>query len=219
MNKRPGLLLYYSSMTVSAAFVADVDSWLRSVCTVGRLLLPLLPLYNFMRRSILLPSSHSCPYHWSPMPTIICGCLPGRCVDSRRFHVVFAGISVTELDSKDFTYFGVRFLNRMPYFAHLYRPSSCISGLWLDQYTGGRICLQREDGDSWYPWSWFKGTCCLMCMASFTLRLPIRLSAENIHFTILPPVSGPSNKPPLHDHGRRNGSKRWIRFRKNLLQS
>ena len=34
----------HSSMTVSAAFVADVDRRLRRVCRVGRLLLPLLPL-------------------------------------------------------------------------------------------------------------------------------------------------------------------------------
>ena len=31
-------------MRVSAAFVADVDSWLRRVCRVGRLALPLPPL-------------------------------------------------------------------------------------------------------------------------------------------------------------------------------
>ena len=44
----------HSSMTVSAAFVADVDRWWRRLCRVGRLLLPLLPLYSFMHRSILL---------------------------------------------------------------------------------------------------------------------------------------------------------------------
>ena len=46
-------------MTVSAAFVSDVDRWWRRVCRVGRLLLPLLPLYSFMHRSILISSSHS----------------------------------------------------------------------------------------------------------------------------------------------------------------
>ena len=84
----------HSSMTVSAAFVADVDRWLRRV---GRLLLPLLPLYSFMHRSILLSSFHSCVYDCSPVPTIICGCLPCRSVDSRHFHVAFACISVAEI--------------------------------------------------------------------------------------------------------------------------
>ena len=88
----------HSSMTVSAAFVADVDRWLRRVCRVGRLLLPLLPLYSFMHRSILLSSFHSCLYYCSPVPTIICGCLPcGSTVDSRHFHVEFACISVAEI--------------------------------------------------------------------------------------------------------------------------
>ena len=88
----------HSSMTVSAAFVADhVDRWLRRVCRVGRLLLPLLPLYSFMHRSILLSSFHSCLYDCSPVPTIICGCLPCRSVDSRHFHVTFACISVAEI--------------------------------------------------------------------------------------------------------------------------
>ena len=87
----------HSSMTVSAAFVADVDRWLRRVCRMGRLLLPLLPLYNFMHRSILLSSFHSCVYDCSPVPTIICGCLPCRSVDSRHFHVAFACISVAEI--------------------------------------------------------------------------------------------------------------------------
>ena len=87
----------HSSMTVSAAFVAYVDRWLRRVCRVGRLLLPLLPLYSFMHRSILLSSSHSCLYDCSPMPTIICGCLPCRSVDSRHFHVAFPCISVAEI--------------------------------------------------------------------------------------------------------------------------
>ena len=87
----------HSSMTVSAAFVADVDRWLRRVCRVGRLLLPLLPLYSFMHRSILLSSFHSCVYACSPVPTIICGCLPCRSVDSRHFHVAFACISVAEI--------------------------------------------------------------------------------------------------------------------------
>ena len=84
----------HSSMTVSAAFVADVDRWLRRVCRVGRRLLPLPPLYRFMHRYILLSSSHSCLYDCSPVPTIICGCLPCRSVDSRQFHVAFACISV-----------------------------------------------------------------------------------------------------------------------------
>ena len=87
----------HSSMTVSATFVADVDRWLRRVCRVGRLLLPLLPLYSFMHRSILLSSFHSCLYDCSPVPTIICGCLPCRSVDSRHFHVAFACISVAEI--------------------------------------------------------------------------------------------------------------------------
>ena len=87
----------HSSMTVSAAFVADVDSWLRRVGRVGRLLFPLLPLYSFMHRSILLSSSRSCLYDCSPVPTIICGCLPCRSVDSRHFHVAFACISVAEI--------------------------------------------------------------------------------------------------------------------------
>ena len=87
----------HSSMTISAAFVADVDRWLRRVCRVGRILLPLLPLYSFMHRSILLSSSHSCLYDCSPVPTIICGCLPCRSVDSRHFHVAFACISVAEI--------------------------------------------------------------------------------------------------------------------------
>ena len=64
-----------------------VDSWWRRVCRVGRLLLPLLPLYSFMHRSILLSSSHSCLYDCSPVPTNICGCLPCRSVDSRHFHI------------------------------------------------------------------------------------------------------------------------------------
>ena len=87
----------HSSMTVSAAFVADVDRWLRRVCRVGRLLLPLLPLYSFMHIYILLSSFHSCLYDCSPVPTIICGCLPCRSVDSRHFHVAFACISVAEI--------------------------------------------------------------------------------------------------------------------------
>ena len=60
----------HSSMTVSAAFVAGVDRWLRRVCRVGRLLLPLLPLYSFMHISILLSSFHSCLYDCSPEATI-----------------------------------------------------------------------------------------------------------------------------------------------------
>ena len=40
-------------ITVSAAFEADVNSWLRRVCRVGRLLL-LLPLQRFMLRTSLL---------------------------------------------------------------------------------------------------------------------------------------------------------------------
>ena len=87
----------HSSMTVSAAFVADVDRWWRRVCRVGGLLLPLLPLTSFMHRSILLSSSHSCLYDCSPVSTIICGCLPCRSVDSRHFHVAFACISVAEI--------------------------------------------------------------------------------------------------------------------------
>ena len=87
----------HSSMTASVAFVADVDHWLRRVCRVGRLLLPLLPLYSFMHRSILLSSSHSCLYHCSPGPTIICGCLPCRSVNSRHFHITFACISLVEI--------------------------------------------------------------------------------------------------------------------------
>ena len=83
-------------MTVSATFVADVDRWWRRVCRMGRLLLPLLPLYNFMHRSILLSSFHSCVYDCSPVPTIMCGCLPCRSVDSRHFQVAFACISVSE---------------------------------------------------------------------------------------------------------------------------
>ena len=51
----------HSSMTVSAAFVADVDRWLRRVCRVGPLL-PLPLLCSFMHRSILLSSSHYCLY-------------------------------------------------------------------------------------------------------------------------------------------------------------
>ena len=31
------------------------------------------------------------------MPTIICGCLPYLSVDSRHFHVAFAGISVSDI--------------------------------------------------------------------------------------------------------------------------
>ena len=90
----------HSSMTVSAAFVADVDRWLRRecrVCSGGRLVLPLLPLYSFMHISILLSSFHSCLYDCSPVPTIICGCLPCRSVDSRHFHGAFACISVAEI--------------------------------------------------------------------------------------------------------------------------
>ena len=87
----------HSSTTVSAAFVADVDRWLRRVCRVGRLVLPLHPLYSFMLISIILSSSHSCLYDCSPVPTIICGCLPCRSVDSRHFHVAFACISVAEI--------------------------------------------------------------------------------------------------------------------------
>ena len=83
--------------TVSAAFVAHVDCWLRTVCRVGRLLLSLLPLYSFMHISILLSSSHSCLYHCSPVPTIIRGCLPCRSVYSRHFHVTFSCISVAEI--------------------------------------------------------------------------------------------------------------------------
>ena len=64
---------------------------------MGRLLLPLLPLYRFMHISILLSSSHSCLYYCSPVPTIIRGCLPCRTVDSRHFHVAFACISVAEI--------------------------------------------------------------------------------------------------------------------------
>ena len=60
-------------------------------------MLPLLPLYSFMHRSILLSSFHSCLYDCSPVPTIICGCLPCRSVDSRHFHVAFACISVAEI--------------------------------------------------------------------------------------------------------------------------
>ena len=64
---------------------------------MGRLLLPLLPLYRFMHRSILLSFSHSWLFDCSPVPTIICGCLPCRSVDSRQFHVAFARISVAEI--------------------------------------------------------------------------------------------------------------------------
>ena len=64
---------------------------------MGRLLLPPLPLYSFMHRSILLSSFHSCLYDCSPVPAIICGCLPCRSVDSRHFHVAFACISVAEI--------------------------------------------------------------------------------------------------------------------------
>ena len=64
---------------------------------MGRLLFPLLPVYSFMHRSILLSSSRSCLYDCSPVPTIICGCLPCRSVDSRHFHVAFACISVAEI--------------------------------------------------------------------------------------------------------------------------
>ena len=84
-------------MTVSAAFVADVDRWWRRVCRVGRRLLPLLLLYSFMHRSILISSSHAYLYDYSPVPTIICGCLPCRSVESRHFHVAFACISVVEI--------------------------------------------------------------------------------------------------------------------------
>ena len=87
----------HSSMTVSAAFVVDVDRWLRRVCRVGRLLLPLLPLYSFMHISILLSSSHSCLYDCSPVPTIICGCLPCPSLDSSHFNVAFECISVAEI--------------------------------------------------------------------------------------------------------------------------
>ena len=64
---------------------------------MGRLLFPLLPLYSFMHRSILLSSFHSCLYNCSQVHTIICGCLPCRSVDSRHFHVAFACISVAEI--------------------------------------------------------------------------------------------------------------------------
>ena len=74
-----------------------INSWLRRVCRVGRLLLPLLPLYSFMHRSILLSSFHSCLYDCSPLPTIICGCRSCRSVHSRHFHVAFACISVAEI--------------------------------------------------------------------------------------------------------------------------
>ena len=87
----------HSNMTVFAAFVTDVDRWLRRVCRVGRLLLLLLPLYSFMHISILLSSVHSCLYDCYPVATIICGCLPCRSVDSRHFHVAFACISVAEI--------------------------------------------------------------------------------------------------------------------------
>ena len=87
----------HSSMAVSATFVADVNSWLRRVGRVGRLSLPLLPLYSFMLRSFLFSSSHSCLYHGSPVPTIIYGCFPCRGVNSRHFHIAFADISVAEI--------------------------------------------------------------------------------------------------------------------------
>ena len=48
---------HHSSMTASVACVTGVDSWLTSVCRVGRLVLPLLHLYSFMRRYILFSSS------------------------------------------------------------------------------------------------------------------------------------------------------------------
>ena len=86
-----------SSVTVSAAFVADVDLWLRRLCRVGRILLPNLPLYSFMHRYILISSPHSCIYDCSAVPTIICGCLPCRRVDYRHFHIEFACISVAEI--------------------------------------------------------------------------------------------------------------------------
>ena len=85
----------HSSMTVSAAFVADVHSWLWRVCRVGRLSSsPSLQLHAQIFSSPLLSF---CIYHGSPVPTIVCGCLPFRCVDSRHFQIAFAGISVANI--------------------------------------------------------------------------------------------------------------------------
>ena len=93
----------HSSVTVSATFVADVDRWLRRVCRVGRLLLPLLPLYSFMHRSDT-PQIYS-PLLFSFLPLRLLSSahdhlrLPPMSygVDSRHFHVAFACISVAEI--------------------------------------------------------------------------------------------------------------------------
>ena len=67
----------HSSMTVSAAFVADVDRWLRRVCRVGRLLLPLLST----------ASSPSLQLHAQIYSPLLFSFLPLRLLSSAHDHL------------------------------------------------------------------------------------------------------------------------------------
>ena len=117
---------------------------------MGRLLLPLLPLYSFMHRSILLSSFHSCLYDCSPVPTIICGCLPCRSVDSRHFHVAFACISVAEIR----TAYCTRSSDELT-IQHVFwdAPELTLAQIWESYQTAGLIGTKFADssGNGYMP--------------------------------------------------------------------